>query len=99
MPLMKWVIGCLAVLGGLLGPGPSSVRGDVINFAGLQGVEGPIPNGYGGLDWSNFSFLNTQTDVNVMPSGYQFANIDSTSPNVAFNLFGNPASITSPTPF
>jgi hypothetical protein len=28
-----------------------------------------------------------------------FANTDSASPNVAFNLFGQPASITSPTPF
>jgi hypothetical protein len=89
----------LALWGSLFGVFLPPARGDVINFSGLTGVEAPIPNLYAGFTWNNFSSLNTQTDVNVMPSGYAFANTDSASPNVAFNLYGDPASIVSATPF
>src|SRR5271156_3764739 len=49
-----------------------------------------VPNGYGGLNWNNFAVAN----------GLQFGttygyNTGVVSPdNVAFNLFGDPASIT-----
>ena len=77
----------------------------MINFAGLSTdnfhnpPEAPIPNGYAGFHWNNFSSLNTQNDPNATPSGYSHANTDSASPGVAFNLFGNPASISSTTAF
>jgi hypothetical protein len=89
----------LVLVGWLLGLGMSPARADFINFSGLTGVEAPIPAGYAGFTWNNFSSLNTQTDANVMPSGYANANTDSASPNVAFNLFGQQASMTSTAPF
>jgi hypothetical protein len=60
---------------------PTSEPGD-IGFA-------PIPDGYGGLDWGNFGVLN---GLAVSPDyGYHTGVV---SPdNVAFNLFGSPASI------
>jgi len=61
-----------------------------LGFDDLSGAEGVIPNGYGNLDWSNFWYLD---GVNYPgnPSGYQNGVV---SPNnVAFNAYGNPASI------
>jgi PEP-CTERM motif len=49
-----------------------------------------IPNGYGGLNWGNFGVLNAAFDPN---SGYVNGLIS--SPNVAFNLSGTPASFSS----
>ena len=89
----------------LLAAAPALVRADVINFSGLStdnfqnNPEAPIPNGYAGFNWSNFSSLNTLNDPNATPSGYSFANTDSASPSVGFNLFGNPASISRATDF
>src|SRR5947209_7536003 len=90
---MKHLTWCLGMLTVLFGIATSSARADVINFVGLHGVEAPLPKGYAGFTWKNFSSLNTQTDVNVMPSGYQFADVDSASPFVAFNPSGDPASL------
>ena len=81
------------------------VRADVINFSGLSTdnfsnpAEAPIPNGYAGFNWNNFSSLNTHNDPTATPSGYSFADTDSASPSVAFNLFGQPASISAATAF
>ncbi len=97
---MKHLSWRVAIAVGLFGP--AVARADVINFAGLTSAtsaEAPIPNGYGGFNWNNFSALNTQTDANVLPSGYGHADVDSQSPNIAFNLFGQPASMTNSTPF
>ncbi len=98
---MKQLTGCVALLVGLLGVEAPAARADFINFSSplIQGVEAPIPNGYAGFTWNNFSALNTQTDVTVMPSGYKPANTDSASPYVAFNLYGDPASLSRSTPF
>jgi len=61
-----------------------------INFDDLPGTLLPIPNGYNNLNWSNYYYLD---GVNYYgnPSGYQNGVV---SPNnVAFNGFGDPASI------
>jgi hypothetical protein len=50
--------------------------------------DGDIPNGYQGLNWSNFSVLKDQLEP--VGSGYQNGEIS--SPFVAFNGFGTPAS-------
>ncbi|MBD2495699.1 PEP-CTERM sorting domain-containing protein [Nostoc sp. FACHB-280] len=50
----------------------------------------PIPNGYGGLNWRNFGYLDTVL-FNANPSGYINGTIS--SPNVAFNRFGVPATV------
>ena len=100
---MKRLPWFLAATTFLLGAG--LVRADVINFSGLSTdnfsnpPEAPIPNGYAGFNWTNFSSLNTKNDPNATPSGYSFANTDSASPSVGFNLFGKPASISSATAF
>lgn len=60
------------------------------------GTGGTVPNGYLGVNWNNFSYFNGIT-YGGNPSGYQ-AGVISVS-NVAYNPFGNPASITSPNPF
>ena len=53
-----------------------------------------IPNGYGGLNWSNFEVIDGIAEPS---NGYHNGTI---SPNnVAFNSFGNPADLTSATPF
>jgi hypothetical protein len=55
-----------------------------------------VPNGYGGLSWNNFAYLN----ATVSPyAGSGYGTALASSPNVGFNLGGNPASITSATPF
>ncbi len=98
---MKHLQRRLALAVGLFVLGPTLARADLINFAGLtsKSPEAIIPNGYDGFTWSNFNALNTKTDVNVLPSGYGHADTDSHSPNVAFNVFGQPASITRNAPF
>jgi len=52
-----------------------------------------VPNGYQGLIWNNFGYLNALTN-NFNPSGYSYAVISSN--NVAFNWSGSPAYIRSP---
>ena len=54
-----------------------------------------ILDGYGGLNWSNFAYLNGITaDI---PSGYQNSIISPV--NVAFNAWGGAASVSSDTVF
>lgn len=56
------------------------------------GLYSPIPNGYGGLQWNNFDVMNV-TSVQQQSSGYHTGLI---SPNnVAFDVEGNPAAISS----
>ena len=89
----------------LLAAAPALVRADVINFSGLSTnnvhnpAEAPIPDGYAGFNWANFSSLNPSNDPTATPSGYSHADTDSASPSVGFNLFGRPASISSATDF
>ena len=65
-----------------------------LNFDDLPGTILPIPNGYGNLNWSNYYYLDGVNYYNN-PSGYQNGVV---SPNnVAFNGFGDPASIWSTT--
>ncbi len=55
-----------------------------------------VPQGYAGLYWNNFDFLDA-LDTTLSPSGYQNGMIS--PPNVIFNLHGNPASIIGVIPF
>jgi hypothetical protein len=58
-----------------------------ITFDDLRGASGQIRNGYAGLNWSNFYFVNPHTLDN--PEGYATGMVS--SPNVAFNGSGAPA--------
>jgi len=73
-----------------------------LTFEGLPEPPGgdslPIPSNYGGLQWTNFSYLNAVTYTSVFgTSGYTFATVS--SPHVAFNANGGPASFVSATSF
>jgi hypothetical protein len=93
-------LGCLALLGGTVG-----ARATLLTFDDLSGSFSAIPNGYGGLDWSNWWLLNVPgyCGLGYCPSGYQQAVVS--QPNVAFEAAnptsGGPATATfnSETPF
>jgi hypothetical protein len=54
--------------------------------------QGIVPNGYGGLNWDNFGVLNGLESETT----YGYFNGLVSTPNVAFNEYGSPASIASP---
>ena len=61
-----------------------------LTFDDLAGTILPIPNGYGNLNWNNFYYLDG-VNYPSNPSGYQNGVV---SPNnVAFNAYGNPATM------
>ncbi|MGD0898711.1 MAG: hypothetical protein ABR915_12815 [Thermoguttaceae bacterium] len=78
----------------LLLAGATAAQATVLNFDSLPGDSVAIPNGYGGLNWSNFYYLNAAS-YSGNPSGYLAGMV---SPNnVAYNAFGDPASFSSAT--
>lgn len=74
---------------------PSIAVAQLITFDNLHTTETPIPNGYGGLNWTNFRVLNVFTYN--LASGYKNAAVS--PPNVAYNAFGDPASFSATHPF
>ncbi len=67
----------------------------VIGFDDLPGGNVLVPNGYNGLTWNNFYYLN---GVTYGPSGYQNGVVSPS--NVGYNGFANPAAFfSSPTQF
>ncbi len=81
---------CLCLL--VPGTAPAVITFDDLS-PGLDWM--PIQNGYAGLQWSNFGVLNGS--LRPANEGYHAGTIS--LPNVAFNLFGNPASLSSSIPF
>jgi hypothetical protein len=70
---------------------------DDIN-TGTNGDVFPILSPYAGLNWNNFGVISPATSNQCFAQcGYFFGIIS--SPNVAFNILGNPASFSSSTPF
>jgi len=75
----------------------TSAHALTLTFDDLPGTINSIPNGYGGFNWNNFYHLNS---VNYSPNPSGYLNGTVSSPNVAFNAFANPASLsTNNTPF
>ena len=70
----------------------SNANALVINFDSLVGSEVLITKGYSGLNWSNFYYLRGSDYTNT---GYAAGVVS--SPNIAFNAFGDPASFSSTT--
>jgi hypothetical protein len=104
-----------AVLGVVLMALPAIAQAQTINFDDLNtspSATNPIcpvpqlPNGYHGFNWNNFyvlkgsryfdPFLNLNTYC-IVPGGFRNGVVS--SPNVAFNGFGAPASVSSTNPF
>jgi hypothetical protein len=77
-----------------------SARATTITFDNLTdyGYGTLINNGYEGLDWNNFYVMNT-TDYYENTGANGYTNGTASAPNVAYNGFGYPASISSSTPF
>ena len=74
----------------------SSAYAQVINFDDLPSdTPTRISNGYAGLNWDNFYVLD---GTKYLPGiGYQNGIVS--SPNVAFNAYGSPATISNPNGF
>jgi hypothetical protein len=72
--------------------GTAFSQSELLTFDDLSGFEAPIPNGYGGLQWDQFSSYNTVVlGALYGPTGENNGVVS--SPNVAFNQGGVPASI------
>lgn len=68
---------------------------EVLTFDDLPGTQGVIPNGYGGLNWSNFGYVDGPV---VAPnSGYNNAWVSCC--NTAYNEFGTAAMTMDPFTF
>ena len=80
-----------AVISTALLVGAASARATVLTFDDLPTSGVDVPNGYGGLNWTNFGYLDGVNYPNK--SGFQVAAV---SPNnVAFNGGGAQATVTS----
>jgi hypothetical protein len=62
---------------------------DVINFDDLIDSQAPIQNGYQGLQWTNFSYVDGT--LQYPGSGYDVGTVSET--NVAYNGFGDAAAV------
>jgi hypothetical protein len=89
---MKKIAGVIAVAS-MLSIG-AVANAEVLTFDTLSGSLSTIPNGYGGLQWSNFGSHSSST---VPGSGYETGTVSGL--NASFNLGGNPASFSSVTEF
>ena len=72
----------------------SNANALVINFDSLVGTGAEITNGYSGLNWSNFYSLRGSDYLNT---GYAAGVVS--SPNIAYNGWGDPASFSSTAQF
>jgi hypothetical protein len=68
----------------------------LVTFDDLGSSNIAVPEGYANLTWSNFACVDSLTTA-PNPSGYIVGTIS--QPNVAYNLFGSPATLSSPMPF
>ena len=67
-------------------------QAEILTFDELSSVnDSPVPNGYGGLQWTGFDYMNPTDTLGL--TGYWNALIS--SPNVAFNAYGGSAVLTS----
>jgi hypothetical protein len=87
--MKRWMVG-IAVMAVLMVAGTARASVDVLTFDDLPTpdlMHGDIPNGYGGLNWSNLWYLNGDTFSFRGNHAYQPGVV---SPhNVAFNAGGN----------
>lgn len=89
----------LAILMSLATPARSQtlVTFDDFDLSHAHAYSTNIPNGYQGLNWTNFGIVNGILQSSALGgylSGYNYGMV--TPSNVAYNAFGNPAEIDSP---
>jgi len=92
-PLFKLLCICIAFLGATaVGNAATLLTFDGLSAGGPLDIYPPVvPNGYGGLNWANFAVENGLEFGATPGDGYYYGVVS--SPNVAFNDYGNPASI------
>jgi hypothetical protein len=88
---MKSLLRILCISIAFLGAIAAGSANELLTFDDIPtgGGNPPIPNGYGGLNWYNFGVLD---GLSVPPSYGYYTGLVS-APNVAFNFYGSPASI------
>ena len=74
----------------VLAAGSAQADIGVWTFDELSGSGSPVPNGYGGFNWSNMYYLNPAGSV-YAGSGYRNGMVS--SPNVAYNAYGSAAAV------
>lgn len=92
-------VGMLAVFLALAGSA-NTAKAETITFDNIGANQSGtvIGNGYDGFDWNNFYVVNSTDEYNTYgANGYTNGTVS--APNVAYNDFSNPASMTSGTPF
>jgi len=67
-----------------------------LTFDDLSGTNLQVPNGYAGLSWSNFDYMDTASSA-PNPSGFLAGTVS--QPNIAYNNYGTAASISNGTAF
>jgi VPDSG-CTERM motif len=92
---MKSLLKTILVAGALASSGSLfAISSETITFDDLPSSGTSVPNGYAGMNWNNFGYINGPTE------GFGYANGTVSSPNVGYNEFGTPASFMSAsTPF
>lgn len=91
--ISPWTISVAALV--LLAP---AAKAELLTFDNLPDVthQGTMPNGYGGLDWTDFYYVDGLHN-NYNPSGYSVGTISDR--NVIFNGHGTTASFSAANPF
>jgi hypothetical protein len=87
---MKKLMQSCALVALVLGAA-SAANAQTINFDDLSSYGDPIANGYGGVNWDNFFTVGWEQYGGLDGTGYQTGTVS--SPNVAYNAYGYPASI------
>lgn len=80
------VLSYFLAAGTALAAGPTLITFDDLPPAGIRLLE--VPNGYAGLQWDNFYYVNPLLR-GFQPSGYYNGMVS--APQVAFNWYANPA--------
>ena len=73
---------------------PAIAQAQLINFDDVAACGGQLTAGYQGFNWTNFWVETSSCEV---ASGYVNGLVS--SPNVAYNAYGNPATVSSNNPF
>jgi hypothetical protein len=98
MQVRTIIVECLALFGGLNGLTCETRAQTTLGFdpPSLPAVStfASVPNGYGGLTWNNFDYINHSYRPR---RGYDLGTVS--LPNAAFNAFADVASIVAPTDY
>jgi hypothetical protein len=102
MPAHRHISICAILLTASVSLGARPALATVLTFNNLPdpGYKGgAVANGYGGLTWNNFNYVNVVEEANNGTGVAGYNNGDVSAPNVALNGGGALAAVSSATPF